>query len=423
MAVGAANGTAVGTANGTAVGTANISNVVDKSQHAHTIVNISIQPFGNFPRIGSDMLQEAACALSAGELQSCLEADTESLARLMTSLVKTVHGADPSTRNIRINPARQDQALVYDPERGGQDGQESQDAPGDQSEKWRPLELLEAIRSLFDKIGARLEVATPASATLAGAAHAAAKKQRDSPAEMPAASQKALGAHLAAKWPHEAAKPRVWPNTDRSPEVVGIRILDLPFENVLCSLALGVEAAVTENAGVGIEELAARALGDLGRRAMWRADAATVSAFSLTDAGLAAYVSPRGWRVSSAARVAGVLYRACVDALTQFLVNIEKVNQERDLRLAPETVRRLQKVFRRLVLGSPLAGAGEMLLRLASRQAGLRYGGREWYEEVMAVRECAEDAADLAWFAFEDEEFDRSRMLALPRARRISGGA
>ena len=83
--------------------------------------------------ISQPELEAAVGSLTAGERESCARGDTLGVSRLLVEILKRVH-SDPKERNVYLNPARADQALVFIPS------------------SWSAQPLEEAAQSMFARI-------------------------------------------------------------------------------------------------------------------------------------------------------------------------------------------------------------------------------------------------------------------------------
>lgn len=374
--------------------------------------------------VGLDTLQVAAARLSAAELRSCQAGESPALARLMTELVRVVHEADPSARNFRLNPSRTDQVLVYAPA-----------APG--GDAWTVMTLLLALRLVYDRVAARLElVAVPA--ILADAVSAAIRTQSEKPFELPTASKKEMSAHLACL-PSGRGLPETrseWPNPDGLALVTNLRLRLLLSDrgSVLAALASAVSNEGPPSPSSEMEG-AARALTALARLLYKHVGGPVPPGAVLThQAGLAAYVAPvhtrarefeSRWRIGLASEVGNTVLAVVSNALVQFASDTAACRAEmRSAGVPPAAADAFMASCAALIESGPAAlPESETLaadvLKIASECVRARYPGAAWLTELLAAGSVSEDDDDRAWASGELEVFDtyRAGILAKSRAR------
>lgn len=146
-------GSALSTANSTNNNNNSGAQIIgqNNTQTINSQTTVNINPWGREFYFSAQAL-EAAFAESETLQRYCrigfeARADAEEAApyvqEALMSLVKRVH-QDPQERNVYLNPKRTDQVLIYD------------------EATWLVLPLVEAIRSLFDRVSSRIhKVASP----------------------------------------------------------------------------------------------------------------------------------------------------------------------------------------------------------------------------------------------------------------------
>ena len=135
-------------------GTQTLNQIRTQNNMVTSQTTINISPWGREIYFSAQAL-EAAFAESETLQRYChigykARADAEEAApyvqEALMSLVKRVH-QDPQERNVYLNPKRTDQVLIYD------------------EATWQVLPLVEAIRSLFDRVSRRIHKVTSPTGT------------------------------------------------------------------------------------------------------------------------------------------------------------------------------------------------------------------------------------------------------------------
>lgn len=118
-----------------------------KSADSDLVTSQYIQPFEppTF-RITPEFLEEVATGMTECDRNACLRGDIDALARVMISLVQTVH-FDKRLRNIRLDPRCLDQVIVYMPRTSGSCLEIGSELPC-----WELWPLTTAISSLFQRV-------------------------------------------------------------------------------------------------------------------------------------------------------------------------------------------------------------------------------------------------------------------------------
>jgi len=140
------------------------------------VLPTSFKPLGF--EISQPEMEAAVGSLTAEERTSCARGETLGVARLLVEILKRVH-ADPKERNVYLNPARSDQALVFIPC------------------AWSAQPLEEAAQSLFARVRTLLEdVERSAERDVHSAVSGARRGCEGKLPQLARASRAQLSAHL-----------------------------------------------------------------------------------------------------------------------------------------------------------------------------------------------------------------------------------
>lgn len=374
--------------------------------------------------VSLDVLKLAAARLTAAELRSCTQENVAALARLVSEIVRVIHELDPTSHNIRLNPNRSDEVMVYMRNKKG-----FAPVPSGAHDTWSLLTLMSALRMIFDQVVDELGYVMAPPGVISDAVEAAITKQKGAPLELPAAARKEFTVHLTNLQANPSAgrADKLSTNAAGLPLATKVATRGISMARLITAVAFEVEA--TESVAEGAE----RALYALARAVYWRTDAHTISAFSLAAPGLAALVTPHGWGVAAAPAVAVLLLAAHIDKLHQTLHDIRAVNAECGFGLPPATVAALEAADRYL-LSRPAESfdyrIGSEILRTATDRMRANYGQvdapqgtnalvvahhharvqiSQEYRALLVLPPAAEGGEAAQWIEYETEQFEARR--------------
>lgn len=333
---------------------------------APQVVPATFKPLGF--EISQPVLEAAVGSLSEDEKALCSRGDTLGVSRLLVEILKRVH-SDPRERNVYLNPARADQALVFVPS------------------SWSAQPLEEAAQTMFARIRVLLEGVPRESEKGVKSAVAGARKGcKENLPQLAKASRGQLTAHLE-NVRRATASGEDWLGTGGEPSdqpaFIGKEFaghLDPPMLIPALEQASGVFSPGDIHPGEEVEK-AARAIAECSRYILHNRSI-NLTVLPIGEGQVYAHEREAGWAVWASDRAAAALLRRSAAEIDS---QLHDVPESPLVALRPWLRERLEEV-----LSSPQGRAtGEWVVRQYTAAAARYYSSLPRVQDPHDRKEAA----------------------------------